>query len=180
MIRSLFLLALTIGSLGLASAQEFSTPPGPTASADFTYTVNVVPATKQIQVTGLENFEFNVNVGADYELKQTINICVYITEDTPFSFLMEAPVLTDGTNDFAYWWTLYSAKAARARTNNVYPNIHPNGRTELIEGWSTYSTVVDCPDPNDMTQLSVELDDSYLDTPTSGATAKIIMTVVPD
>ncbi|MFN3212128.1 MAG: hypothetical protein ACE37M_03410 [Henriciella sp.] len=179
MIRLIATLALTASSPSLAIAQEFSTPFGPKAQATITYTVDVVPATTLIQVTGLEDFDFDFNVGADADLSKSIDLCVYTNQDnTPFSFIITAHPLSDGTNHFHYIYTLESAKDQRVG-RNIYHSLHPNGRTSVEENRQTYSTTVGCPNPDDRTKFTVAFD-SVPTIETSGATAEIIIAVAPD
>ncbi|MFN3212122.1 MAG: hypothetical protein ACE37M_03380 [Henriciella sp.] len=105
MLKPLSALAVIMACPMLASAQvsnngELSSI---SSTAGATYTLTVTEPATMVQITGLEDLDFEHNFGGDLAQTQTKDVCVYISNASEtYQVQMKAPPLSDGTNTYPY------------------------------------------------------------------------------
>ena len=182
MLKPLSTLAVIMACPMLASAQisndgELSAV---SSTAGATYTLTVTPALTRVQVTGLENFDFENNIGGDFTRTQSTDVCVYISDSSQtYQVQMKAPPLTDGT-------TIYPYDISFTDTSNNTVTVGANGITTPFDdtiGGFTASNSLLCQNGDMPAQLTVTMNGDP--TVTTGGTdgfakAKVELIVMPE
>ncbi len=107
MIRLLSILALSLTLPVLASAQNSGELSTSQSTASLTYTLNVVEPPTLIQISGLEDLNFDYNIGGASAPAQSFDICVYISDDSTetYDLQLQADPLTDTNTNYPYTFT---------------------------------------------------------------------------
>ena len=90
-----------------ASAQGSGEVSTTQSTASMTYTVNVIEPPTLIQISGLEDLNFDYNIGGASAPAQIIDICVYISDDSTatYDLQLQADPLTDNNTNYPYTFT---------------------------------------------------------------------------
>lgn len=75
---------------------------GTESDGEIGISVNLVPAAKQISITGLSDIEFDKSIGDAARPEQTITACVYMDNAGTFSIEADAGALTSGNRHYPY------------------------------------------------------------------------------
>ena len=107
MIRLLSLFALSLTLPALASAQGSGELSTTESTASMTYTLNIIEPPTLIQISGLEDLNFDYNIGGASAPAQIIDICVYISDDSTatYDLQLQADPLTDNNTNYPYTFT---------------------------------------------------------------------------
>ncbi len=156
-------LAATDGSLGTSSTGEM------------TVSVSLTPEPTQIQITGLDDINFDKTLGGSPKVNAPISACVYMDDVGTFGVEVEATALSDGSQHYPYNLSLYQSLAGSKRIDLSVTNTSKvASETGFMPG-----TVVGCNGGDRLLISFVDVGNPAI-TDTFTATAKVTITVMPD
>ena len=168
-------LAVALAAAGIASAATDGTAgPDSTATVDMSLTVsNPAP---QIQISGLQDFDFDLAPGEEKE--ERYEACVYVSQPgVTYSLSIGGTDLTDGSTNYRYQIDAGPEIISGVRALEYVHGVDSNPTTR--SGY-TPSNTPGCPG---MEYLSVRLflfSDRTATRTNGSATAKVTLTVKPD
>ena len=180
MIRFFTFLALALTLPALASAQGDGVVSTVESKASMTYTLNVIEPPTRIRISGLEDMDFNYNIGGNFEPEQSVDVCVYISDDSTetYDLRMRAGLLTDGATNYVY--RVNYQDVANPNIENVVEVVN-TPMDQTISGFTANKDDQNCSSDGMPATLTVEFpSDIDITVPTLGATAQLTFTVSPN
>lgn len=179
MIRLISFLALAFTLPALASAQNDGELSTTQSTASMTYTLNVIEPLPRIQISGLEDLNFDYNIGGASAPAQSLDICVYITDDTAtlYDLQLQADPLTDTNTNYPYTFTY--------EDNLVQSPVELSGTVtdttfDQTQAGFTASTDQNCSSGDRPARLTVALQSDPTVATSSSASAQMRFTVSPN
>ena len=99
--RGLLFLAVALATSPMANAAKDGDL-GTESNGEIGVSVNLVPAAKQISITGLNDIQFDKVIGDAAIPEQTISACVYMDDAGQFSIEADAGALTSSNQHYPY------------------------------------------------------------------------------
>lgn len=181
MIRFFTFLALLLTFPALATAQGDGVVSTTESTASMTYTLNVIEPPTRIRISGLEDVDFNHNNGGDNALEQSMDVCVYISDDSTetYDLQIQAGVLTDSVTNYQYA-LIYQDVRNPNIMNDVSVSDVPSSRT--VSGFTANKDDSNCSTGGMPATLKIGFALGLAPTvPTAGtATAQLTFTVSPN
>ncbi len=155
--------AATDGTLGTSSTGEIGV------------SVSLTPKPTQIQITGLDDVNFDKNIGDSLEADQTITACVYMNDPGTYGVEVEATALTNGSQNYPYSLSLTQSLAGSKRIDLSVTNT----TVEASETGFQPDNVLGCNGGDRLLMTFKDVGNSAI-TDTFSATATVTIIVMPD
>ncbi len=179
MTRLFSILSISLIIPNIALAQNDGTIGTVDSTASLTYTLNVVEPPTRIQISGLEDLNFDYNIGGASAPEQSFDICVYISDDSTetYDLQLQADPLTDTNTNYPYTFTY--------EDNLVQSPVSLSGTVtdttfDQTETGFTASTDQNCSSGDRPARLTVALGSDPTVATASSASAQMRFTVSPN
>ena len=178
MIRFFTFLALSLTLPALASAQGDGDISTVQSEAKMTYTLNVIEPPTKIRISGLEDMDFNYNIGGESPPEQSTGVCVYISDDSTetYDLRIQAGVLTDNVTKYGYG-ILYADVQDPSVENSML--IFDTPMDQTVSGFTANKDNQNCSSDGMPATLTVGFPNDPT-VATASATAQLKFTVMPN